>query len=177
VSSLYCRPELFKDLIGQKPNQRLRISRQYALDCVNPDGHWSVFGIATGARSLKRLPHSRLSDAFAKFFHHLLHRALSRQCDVSPGNRWKQRYQKNPDRKDDTKHFDSSHSLVGGEQNEKPKCYKERCGYEAENETHRAISIIAGSYYADNPRRALAKSTPNMPLALNGAVTPLAPHP
>jgi Phage integrase family len=36
-------------LIGQKPNQRLRISRQYAPDCVNPDGHWPVFGIATGA--------------------------------------------------------------------------------------------------------------------------------
>jgi hypothetical protein len=91
---------------------------------------------------LKRLPHSRLSDAFAKFFHHLLHRALSRQGDVSPGNRWKQRYQKNPDRKDDAKYFNSPHSLVGGEQNEKPKCYKERCGYEAEKETHGVISLV-----------------------------------
>jgi hypothetical protein len=26
-----------------------RISRQYAPDCVNPDGHWPVFGVATGA--------------------------------------------------------------------------------------------------------------------------------
>jgi hypothetical protein len=49
VSALHYRPELFKDLIGQKPNQRLRISRQYAPDCVNPDGHCPVFGIATGA--------------------------------------------------------------------------------------------------------------------------------
>jgi hypothetical protein len=144
VSALHHRPELFSDLIEQRLISASS-SQGSTRPCVNPDGHWPVFGASRpGARSLKRLLHSRLGDAFAKFFHHLLHRALSRQCDVSPGNRWKQRYQKNPDRKDDTKHFDSSHSLVGGEQNEKPKCYQERSGYEAENETHRAICIIAG---------------------------------
>jgi hypothetical protein len=43
---------LFKDLIGQKPNQRRRISTRYAPLCVQFDGHCPRLGTAAGARSL-----------------------------------------------------------------------------------------------------------------------------